>query len=411
MEPGATAEGWDATGSAVPAGPAGRATPPDECPSGRVGHASPWPRLAVALLGVLGLLSGLGLLGARASHQAPSPWLAAPARSDSWPRTASGQAGILPPANPPANIPPNPDLLAICSPSGYDDSAACVDASVKAIDNARSQEGLPGIELPGNWYQLTPAEQLFVATNLERTVRGLPPMAGLTSALDQAAATGAAQGADPEPPAGYPASAWGSNWAGGLSNPLEVVYYWMYDDGPGSPNVACPNAGAPGCWGHRDNVLMEVSCQDCVMGAAFDSTGWQGGPSWAELLVETSGSDPTSFSWSAETRASTGPAVAPSATVAAAPDPGGSGLWTVSAAGAVSALGGAPNEGDMASDGFTGLTGPHPLAAPIVGIAPTPSGQGYWLVAQDGGVFTFGNAPYLGNTYTIGFTGLTGPHP
>lgn len=35
--------------------------------------------------------------------------------------------------------------------------------------------------------------------------------------------------------------------------------------------------------------------------------------------------------------------------------------------------------------------------APIVGIAPTPSGEGYWLVAADGGVFTFGDAEFFGN--------------
>lgn len=35
--------------------------------------------------------------------------------------------------------------------------------------------------------------------------------------------------------------------------------------------------------------------------------------------------------------------------------------------------------------------------APIVGIASTPTGAGYWLVAADGGVFAFGDAKYLGN--------------
>jgi hypothetical protein len=29
----------------------------------------------------------------------------------------------------------------------------------------------------------------------------------------------------------------------------------MYDDGPDSPNIDCTSAGAPGCWGHRDNIL------------------------------------------------------------------------------------------------------------------------------------------------------------
>jgi len=35
--------------------------------------------------------------------------------------------------------------------------------------------------------------------------------------------------------------------------------------------------------------------------------------------------------------------------------------------------------------------------APIVGMAATPTGKGYWLVAADGGVFAFGDATYLGN--------------
>lgn len=35
--------------------------------------------------------------------------------------------------------------------------------------------------------------------------------------------------------------------------------------------------------------------------------------------------------------------------------------------------------------------------APIVGMAATPTGKGYWLVSADGGVFAFGDAPFLGN--------------
>ena len=31
---------------------------------------------------------------------------------------------------------------------------------------------------------------------------------------------------------------------------------------------------------------------------------------------------------------------------------------------------------------------------PIVGMAPTASGNGYWLVASDGGIFTFGDAAF-----------------
>lgn len=35
--------------------------------------------------------------------------------------------------------------------------------------------------------------------------------------------------------------------------------------------------------------------------------------------------------------------------------------------------------------------------APIVGMAATPTGRGYWLVAADGGIFSFGDAAFLGN--------------
>src|SRR5207253_2856436 len=46
---------------------------------------------------------------------------------------------------------------------------------------------------------------------------------------------------------------------------------------------------------------------------------------------------------------------------------------------------------------FHGSTGALRLQAPIVGMAPTPSGRGYWLVASDGGVFRFGDATFWGS--------------
>jgi cell wall-associated NlpC family hydrolase len=70
------------------------------------------------------------------------------------------------------------------------------------------------------------------------------------------------------------------------------------------------------------------------------------------------------------------------------PRPGG-GAWEVAADGGVFTRGGAP---------FLGGLGGHRLAAPIVGIAVTPSGNGYWLVGADGGVFNFGDARYHGGT-------------
>ena len=37
------------------------------------------------------------------------------------------------------------------------------------------------------------------------------------------------------------------------------------------------------------------------------------------------------------------------------------------------------------------------LNKPIVGMAPTPDGGGYWMVASDGGVFAFGDAAFEGS--------------
>jgi hypothetical protein len=34
---------------------------------------------------------------------------------------------------------------------------------------------------------------------------------------------------------------------------------------------------------------------------------------------------------------------------------------------------------------------------PVVGITPTPDGRGYWEVASDGGVFSFGDGGYYGS--------------
>src|SRR5689334_12193963 len=46
----------------------------------------------------------------------------------------------------------------------------------------------------------------------------------------------------------------------------------------------------------------------------------------------------------------------------------------------------------LASDGALALN------KPVVGMAATPDGRGYWLVASDGGIFTFGDAPFYGST-------------
>jgi hypothetical protein len=46
---------------------------------------------------------------------------------------------------------------------------------------------------------------------------------------------------------------------------------------------------------------------------------------------------------------------------------------------------------------FHGSMGGTPLNQPIVGMAAHPDGEGYWFVAADGGVFSFGSAVFQGS--------------
>ena len=82
--------------------------------------------------------------------------------------------------------------------------------------------------------------------------------------------------------------------------------------------------------------------------------------------------------------------------VGIASTPDGNGYWTTTASGQVQTAGDAANFGSVTTA----------LRAPIVGIASTPDGNGYWLVASDGGVFTFGDASFSGS---MGGTRLNEP--
>ena len=94
-----------------------------------------------------------------------------------------------------------------------------------------------------------------------------------------------------------------------------------------------------------------------------------------------------------------GPGVATSASsplnkpivnLAATPD--GGGYWLAASDGGVFA------DGDAA---FYGSTGAIRLNEPVVGMAATPDGKGYWLVASDGGIFNYGDAAFYGSTGAI----------
>ncbi len=63
--------------------------------------------------------------------------------------------------------------------------------------------------------------------------------------------------------------------------------------------------------------------------------------------------------------------------------------WLVASDGGIFSFGGAP---------FYGSTGAMVLNKSIVGMAGTPDGKGYWLVAADGGIFSYGDAQFYGST-------------
>ena len=66
--------------------------------------------------------------------------------------------------------------------------------------------------------------------------------------------------------------------------------------------------------------------------------------------------------------------------------------WLSARDGGIFSFGGAP---------FYGSMGGKPLNKPIIGMAAKPDSSGYWEVGSDGGVFSFGSAAFYGSTGNI----------
>ena len=73
--------------------------------------------------------------------------------------------------------------------------------------------------------------------------------------------------------------------------------------------------------------------------------------------------------------------------------PGPRGYWLVGSDGGIFSFGQAH---------FYGSMGGIPLQRPVVGITPTHDKHGYWLVASDGGIFSFGDSNYYGSIPGLG---------
>ncbi len=194
-------------------------------------------------------------------------------------------AGILPPRNPASD----------CDRT----DTANAEWGVANINACRALEGVGPLTLPTNWNALTTVDQGFVLINLERVNRGLPAIVGLSASLNQLAGSGAVNSDDPPFPArGF--SGGGGIWAGAASV-IAADYMWMYDDGPNGldPNLACPQAGGPGCWMHRDIILWK---QGGTLVAGGGVAGTPGDGSYAYLVLDGYSTSGLTFTWAHELR-------------------------------------------------------------------------------------------------------------
>ncbi len=118
-------------------------------------------------------------------------------------------------------------------------------------------------------------------------------------------------------------------------------------------------------------------------------------PGRYQLAVSCTASAPSGFTTFTVPFTVTSSVTSPGRFVAIAPTPDGGGYWLAQSGGGVYSFGDARFMGSLPGLGIV-------PAAPIVGIAATPDGGGYWLVASDGGVFAFGDATFDGSLPNLG---------
>lgn len=179
-------------------------------------------------------------------------------------------------------------------PTGAD----CINAAIGYLDQARASLGQPAYALPRDFVSMSPVQQTFVLTNLDRMLYGLPPIPGLTARLNQDAAAGVQSDSDPQP-SDPNWMAYTSNWAGGYDNVVIAYEVWMYDDGPNSDNLDCTSSNPSGCWGHRHDILWQFDGSGPLeMGAAVGQDS-SGSPGYTMLIEKAaSGANPVyTYTW------------------------------------------------------------------------------------------------------------------
>ncbi len=170
------------------------------------------------------------------------------------------------------------------------------------------------------------------------------------------------------------------NWSASSEAGGSIASYRIYRNGSGLATV-----------GSSTTSFTDTSAQPgttySYSVAAVDTGGQASWPGLAKLITTP---PPLQFSpGSGQPGCAT--QLPSGAVVGAAALDDGSGYFEVDKYGDVAAFGAA-----VCSGGMTGT----PLNRPIVGMAVDPATGGYWLVASDGGVFSF-NAPFEGSTGAI----------
>lgn len=146
---------------------------------------------------------------------------------------------------------------------------------------------------------------------------------------------------------------------------------------------------------HAGPTLRDRALEAPIIGAAIPSG--QGG-SW---LADRAGGVfalGASFHGSLPLRRDQGVDVGRAPIVAIASTRSGAGYWLTDEAGGIHGFGDAVYFGSLPQRrAAIGATGEPIGAAPVASMAVTPSGRGYWLADEIGGVHTFGDAAYAGS--------------
>ena len=167
----------------------------------------------------------------------------------------------------------------------------------------------------------------------------------------------------------------GFHFAPGVSEPQETLVESW--NGSAWSVVPSPSPSA------TRNNLQNVSCSSPT---ACLAVGWYdipvGDPDTPRTLVESwNGS-----TWTIVPSPNLDALVEPVVSMASTPT--GDGYWLADSAGDVAPHGGARSYGSMSG---------KRLNAPVEHLVATPDGGGYWLVAADGGIFSFGDARFYGS--------------